>query len=253
MRLIVSGFLSEHHGRVLLRQTGPRTLVPVTEPLDPGVLPADTLARAFRRETGLVVLPVRLTGLYYADRPAGGALTLVYRCTRRGGEISAAEATPCGFFDPTPPPAGLSPRHARHLADAVGHAGGPPIMTREPRDWRRLGRRLGDQEADHATDWEVGVVTWAGGSRRSIERLATGEAPWEAAARLLGDGPVGRPPTLALMRLAAGRRAIRFIFLPSGEQGAAGRPPEDGLTADERQMLERIAGAGTLPLFEVSP
>ena len=64
MRVTIAGFLTDYKGRVLLQQPEPGRLSPVAASLESGVLPADTLARAFRTATALVIWPVRLVGVY---------------------------------------------------------------------------------------------------------------------------------------------------------------------------------------------
>jgi hypothetical protein len=233
-----------------LRRTGPRALEPLTYPLEIGTLPGDTLAAACRRETGLIVLPVRLTGLYYDYHVPGGALSFCFRCTMRGGELQQPPSGDAfGFFDPTPLPAGLSRRFARQMDHALHHPGGPPYLERDPASWgRRFGRLLGRQDSDQpALDWQVAVELWAapdGPWRSPAVYSDSGQPPWEAA----GDAPV----LLVAVRMAAERQAMTLIFMPAA-RAAAPIPPEAyaGLSPEERQMAEQIARAATLPLFEV--
>ena len=110
MRITILGFLTDYQSRVLLQQTGATTLAAVGRSLAVGESPADTLARAFREETGLFVLPVRCVGLYrIAD--AEGELSLTFRCILRGGELEIGQGRPpAGYFDTQSLPAGLDSR-----------------------------------------------------------------------------------------------------------------------------------------------
>ena len=127
MRITVSGILTDYQGRPLLQQSGPRTLEPVHRPLSPDDLAPVMLARAFREDTALIVLPVRLTGLYYDGRESG-ALTFCYRCTMRGGDLSVPEGRPpAGFFE-LPLPRALAPR-ASPIKARMGHVFGLVPMS----------------------------------------------------------------------------------------------------------------------------
>ena len=231
MRVTIAGILTDQTGRVLLRQTDRQTLTPVTCSLEPGELPAEALARAFRETTGLYVLPVRLVGLYVTG---GHTLTLTYRCALRGGELQPLPGQPpAGFFDTSPLPRGLSAAHRRPLDDALRHAGGPPVSGHIP---ITLGRRFYDlvrarQPEESGVEWDIGVklvvnsghgqVVWqrtdAGQPwRLPADRVAPGEAPWEAAERLwracCPHGAGNRLGLAPIEPLVAGDN-ITFVFL----------------------------------------
>jgi hypothetical protein len=240
MRLIVNGVLTDLRGRVLLRQSGERGLLPIIRPLAPGTLPADTLARAFREDTALIVLPIRLTGLYYDVRPPDGELALYFRCTMRGGALKPESRV--GFFD-APLPAALPARYRRRVEQALHHAGGPPHLERETkRLGARLGRLFGERPAeDGNVSWAatVKLIVNAGGQsawsraesgerwRLPAVRVAEGEAPWEAVGRLLTTlWPQGgrRLADLRLVKLAREHPAITFVFAASLDGDPAPRP-----------------------------
>jgi hypothetical protein len=206
-------------------------LAPITRPVEPGVLPADTLARAFRDDTALIVLPIRLTGLYFNNRPPGGELTFCFRCTMRGGALEPESRA--AFFD-APLPAGLPARYRRQVEQALHHPGGSPHMEHESKGLgARLGHLLGARAAISETTWAAKVKLVVDASHKQVvwQRAASGgpwrlpvaavsnrEAPWEAAARLLKkvwSHWGGRLSDLRLVELARERPAITFVFAAS--------------------------------------
>ena len=230
MRVTIAGFLTDYKGRVLLQQPEPGRLSPVVASLESAVLPADTLARAFRTATELIVWPVRLVGVYFVAR-GGGELTLSYRCTLRGGELQPPpDQPPAAFFDTSPRPRGLSAAHARQLADALSHAGGPALTARLSGGlWDGLRRSKGSR-TDAALDWAAtvrlvvdaghGQVAWTRGEAAEPWRLPSaavrpGEAPWATAERLrrtLQLDRNGHRPVPRLIALATDRPALTFVF-----------------------------------------
>lgn len=232
MQLTVNGFLTDYQSRVLLQKADEQSLAPVGRAIATGILPAQTLARAFREETGLIVMPVRLTGLYYSGR-GDGRLVFCFRCTMRGGDLVVPDGQPAaGFFDCTPLPAGLSTSHRQQLDEALHHAGGPPSMAQEATGigaW--LGRLVGRAErASESIHWDVSVqnsdateeamVEWS--LVDSLPEQATlvesGEAPWETAERPLGASrPKADKPLVRLVRVevASGRSAMTLVFAPN--------------------------------------
>lgn len=228
MMITASALLIDHYGRVLLAED-PATgmLAPPTAALEAGVLPADTLARTIRESTGLIALPLRLTGLYAG--PAG--LTLAFRAIQRGGAIKQADGRPvAGFFEASPPPEPMLPAHRQQLADALHHAGGPPVCAEAATSLLgRLQRALGSAPAPPAgAVWNMSVtliaadaagrVLWQAGPEDGRYHLpatavAAGEPPWTAAAQLsrsLGIAPA--EPRLAGVYLHPSQPAITFAF-----------------------------------------
>jgi hypothetical protein len=283
MWLTVNGVLTDFKGRVLLRQAGERRLAPITRPFEPGVLPADTLARAFREDTALIVMPVRLTGLYYDNWSNGGELTFCFRCTMRGGALDPAAQPPAGFFDP-PLPGALLSRYRRRIEQALLHAGGPLLMKRE---WPGLGATLGGPFGESAaTDkgqaWEAivklvadarhGQTVWqqaAPGAqpRLPATRLAAGETPWGAARRLLRKvWPYrgGRLDDLRLVELASRQPTITFVFAASIDEPPFPRQSTETLTfpqarhltdefgADDAALVRLLDQTTTAPLFRLT-
>ncbi len=278
MRVTLASYLSDHKGRVLLQRPSARSLEPVTCPLKPGEEPAATLASAFRAATGLVVLPIRLVGAYYA----GDELTLTYRCTLRGGELATPTGQPpAGFFDAQPQPRGLGAAHARQLDDARHHDGGPARLALTAEGLAaRLGRGPARERSASGVEWTAtaqmiavagGRVLWTRADAAEPWRLparvgAAGDAPWQTAgalARALGLGHTVnlslRLIVIAASRSAADRPALSFVFLATyGENErttgrgehllAAPADPQANLDAGDAALAAEVlaAPAGTV-------
>lgn len=196
-----AGVVVDHYGHVLLRKDEDgRALVPPMVPAQAGRLPTDTLAEAIRAETGLIVFPLRLTGLFYDPGSAGGRLTLAVRCLLRGGSLEREDAPPAAAFLPTAPLPGAVATGSRPLLEqAVRHAGGPPALELAGSALAtRLLRKLGASSDRPAGDWSVrvmSVIPDANGRVVVIRAeqngewalpaalVAPGEAPWDAARR----------------------------------------------------------------------
>lgn len=230
MRLFSSGILSDHMGRIFLQQESPTRLTPVGRPLPAGSTPAAALDSAFREETGLIVMPVRMTAVYFDPTVPEGELTLCYRCTMRGGDLVVPEGgRPAGFFDYTPLPAGLSPKDRQMVDDAVHHAGGPPQLVTIGRGiGRRLGRLLGRGDAPlEGQSWRVAVRVAEESADGPVEcviadtdvtRGATPavphEPPWMTAGRLTGRTSAN--VQLARVEIDAVEPALTLVFAPAG-------------------------------------
>ncbi len=226
MQFVVYGLLTDYQNRILLQKVTDESLAPVGRAVEPGTLPAETLARAFREETGLIVLPVRTTGVYYSGR-GDGRLVLFFRCTMRGGDLRVPDgSSPAGFFDSAILPKGLSAAHRQQIDDALHHAGGPPWLGREAGGvgaW--LGRLMGRSEAAAGGPaWDVAVRLGAAGESDEVAmavvdgngdatRVMPGDAPWEAAARLAGTA---RNVRLIGVEIAATRPSLTLVFAGVG-------------------------------------
>ncbi len=107
------------------------------------VEPAESLHEAVRREvleeTGLVVRPVRLTGVYSEPAaqvfvyPSGEAVhfvTCCFLCRVEGGSLQPApdEVSEAAFFEPGAPPPAAMAIHLQWVAHAL--AGGPEAVVR---------------------------------------------------------------------------------------------------------------------------
>lgn len=233
MKAGVTGVLTDYEGRVLLKQSGKYSLIPVHRPLEPGVLPATTLDRAFREDTGLIIMPVRLTGVYYDAGMPGGKLAFCFRCIMRGGDLRIPpEGSPAGFFDCPPLPESLARNYRRQVDTALHHGGGAPEMEQSGDTGLRLGRLLGRREdATPSIDWEVTIgiessetdkdAEWAVGEPDRLSSSMTlssdpGQPPWITAARYLEAHDSGMATGARLLRveLTADRPALRMVFAP---------------------------------------
>jgi ADP-ribose pyrophosphatase YjhB (NUDIX family) len=285
MHLTANGVLSDYRGRILLQQTGDRNLALIGGSFEAGRLPTDTLARAFRDATALIVMPVRLTGLYYDSHTPDGALAFCWRCTMRGGDLQVPNGRPAaGFFDCPPLPAGLEPRYRRQVDQALHHTGGPIHMEREGEGLGAGLRRLFNEGAaeDKGQVWDVAVrlvmdagqgqITWRRSGPGETWRLpaaqpAPGEAPWETAARLLaatGANRAEKVTGLWLVELAADRPAITLVFGASLDKPSVLRRPSETLAfagfdqttdqfaADDVRIVGGLASAAVKPVFRLA-
>ncbi|MBP6015770.1 MAG: hypothetical protein KA586_03560 [Candidatus Promineofilum sp.] len=207
MRANSLGILTDSKSRVFLQQSGRSTLVPLQRPLEPGLLPAQTLDRAFREDTSLIVMPVRLTGLYYDPNVADGELTFCFRCTMRGGDLKVPPGgQPAGFFDWPLQAGGLSPKYSRMVDDALHHAGGPPILAEAGGPSASLGRLLGRQSVERgAESWRIAVRVTDEANDDMIEWVVVG--PNEGQPDPATPAGPARPPWETAMRLADPRHA----------------------------------------------
>jgi ADP-ribose pyrophosphatase YjhB (NUDIX family) len=123
-----TGIVVDHYGDVLLIQRDDtRTLAPPGGAADFGELPTDTVVREVREETGLIVMAVRLVGLYYLPTRPNDYLSLCFRCIRRGGEITTSEESPrAGFFKTNALPKPMLDIHKEQIQRSLAHKGGPP-------------------------------------------------------------------------------------------------------------------------------
>lgn len=204
MKIIISGILTDFKGRIFLQQDSPTSLAVLHHRLAVGTTPVDVLDQAFRQETGLIVMPVRVTGLFYDAGVPGGELTFCFRCTMRGGNLAVPDGgRPAGFFDCPPLPEGLSSKFRQQAENALHHPGGPPHMeTASGGIGRRLGRLFGrGSSSDEGEQWRVAVrladepaghgvefVVASLDEENTSTPISTGESPWAAAQRMSGTG-----------------------------------------------------------------
>lgn len=262
MIISATGIVVDHYGDVLLIQRNDtRTLAPPGGAADIGELPPETAVREVREETGLIVMAVRLVGLYYLPFQPRPFLTLVFRCIMRGGEIQTSEESPqAGFFKTNPLPKTMLAMHAQRVQRSIRHEGGPPYWGTNPLSTRmRLGnlllnhliypwlhfrrRRAGLPVYEPPPSWqtqaytilrnEKGDVLWLKDQESHVWRLPGGaaaheEPPWTTAERsVAGSGLRIELNGLTGVYPAADKPQMVFCFSGS----LAG--PVDGLASTE--------------------
>lgn len=217
MQIGTNGIIVNEYGEVLLiRRDDTRTFAPPGGGLETGQLPTDDVIREVREETGLIVLPVRLVGVYHFHWLKEGNLGFVFRCLKRGGEITPSEESPVVAYFPTHKlPGPIAPMHKERLERSLAHTGGPPYWGTQKDDLTmRLGRFLLKQVIYRWKDWrrarrgeppyvappvwrlggftvirnEAGAVLWVKRTDYPIWNLPGGgsdfnEPPWDTAVR----------------------------------------------------------------------
>jgi ADP-ribose pyrophosphatase YjhB (NUDIX family) len=138
MQIGTSGVVVNEYGQVLLiRRNDSGTMALPSGSLEQGELPDANVAREVRQETGLIVVPVRLVGLYYFRLRKRENLNFVFRCLRRGGQLApSAESPEVDFFPAGALPAPMADFHRRRIIQALSHEGGPPLWVEERASWR---------------------------------------------------------------------------------------------------------------------
>lgn len=128
MIISANGIVINEYGDVLLVQRDDtRTLAPPGGACEIDEIPKHAAAREVREETGLLVYPIRLVGLYFLPAQPNPFLFLCYRCIPRGGKLSNSAETPqADFFKTTPQPGPMLAFHEKQIRDAFKHTGGPP-------------------------------------------------------------------------------------------------------------------------------
>lgn len=231
------GVLSDHLNRILLQKgVESNTLSPLGYELKPGELPVNGLAAVFREATGLIVLPLRLTGLYFrADE--FDSLHFCFRCLLRGGTLVIPEGQPeAGFFDSRPLPQPMLPIHQQEVSQTLYHAGGRPQWEQQSISLRtRLRKWFGGKGGEQpAASWQASVtvivpndnsqVLWIKRPEATHWELPTAErrpreAPWETAQRALRDTLGNERTIVALPLIYVGKdeSKITFVFTAANE------------------------------------
>ncbi len=220
MRIATNGIVFNEYTKVLLMQRDDtRTWAIPGGMLDAGELPTEGVVREVREETGILVMPVRLVGVYHlTSLERGSSLLFAFRCIQRGGEIETSDESPqVGWFPTRPLPTFMLDMHRQRIRDAFTHPGGPPVLAHQRltplhrlafffirhvyyryKDWRRAQR--GEPPYREPPGWqtavtvilrnEAGAVLWLKEAAQAAYHLPGGdvpekEAPWETAVALL--------------------------------------------------------------------
>lgn len=263
MLIGTSGIVVNEYGEVLLiRRNDTRTMAPPGGSLDWGELPDMAVAREVRQETGLIVMPVRLVGLYYLRWRFRESLNLVFRCLQRGGQLAPSEESlEVAFFPPGELPRPMAEFHHRRVSQGITHEGGPPYLIEEAMGWRtslvalrlqmwvypRLRRRRlkqGLPPYQNPPDFTVssyvvakgidGRVLWVRRAGTDAWQLPgavclKGVAPWQVGLDALHQATGLRPAVtgLAAFYLDAGANQVDLVF-----EADLDCPPPAGTTPD---------------------
>ena len=225
--LTTNGIVINEYGDVLLIvRNDTRTLAPPGGGIELGELATDSVAREIEEETGIIAMPVRLTGLYYWDwSPERPILAFMFRCIQRGGKLQSSNESPqVGFFSANPLPRSLIPIHRERVLEAWQHEGGPPVWKRQRlTGLERLGRLVVQKVIYPWYDWQ-----------RRRKGVATYVAP-----------PLWQVDVFVVMEDAAGRLlwqqgADGMWRLPGGRAVRAEAPWETAVSLTEQQLNQPI-------------
>ena len=212
-----SGVLVNQFNQLLLIQRDDtRTWAPPGGALDPNELPTDGVAREVAEETGLLVMPVRLTAVHYIPFKPHPLIGFTFRCIQRGGEIKTSEESlQVGFFTPDSLPAAMADFHKSRIHHTLTHQKQQADWYIQPLNWQtKLLRQLLLRVVYPWKDWqrkrqgrspyvpppswdasaftiiqnEVGEVLWVKRTDQNVwnlpgGRAENGEPPWETAVR----------------------------------------------------------------------
>lgn len=290
MYIRVQGVVNDHFGDVLLKQrdeTG--TLAPPGGPLRRDETPDETAAREVREQTGLIVMPVRLAGLYYAAGSPAPVLTLSFRCIMRGGTITEAESgqRQAGFFKRQALPEPMMADDIEIVQETALHAGGRPFWRSHPESTvrriqsfleQRVLRRAPQETMPDGEMWRVWVtlvmqreegVLWMQRHGSDVWQLPVApvgndEPPWVTAARVIeGDTAMDAVvEDLSGMYLTAGETAATFTFVAAApalvhrtatakfEYFPAGAEPTEAVAAHVKQVADAV-NPREAPRFEI--
>jgi ADP-ribose pyrophosphatase YjhB (NUDIX family) len=215
MKIATNGIVTNEAGQVLLIQRDDsRTFAPPGGSMETGELLTENVAREVREETGLIVMPVRLVGVFFWPMKPEGMLNFVFRCIQRGGEITPSEESPqVDYFWPRALPEPMMALHRERLERGLFHQGGPVYWGTQRRSLKlrlmslwlgwvvyprmnRARKQQGRPDFVPAPQWQVTTVTIIRNKDNQVLWLKSGnawrlpggkndpiEAPWETAVR----------------------------------------------------------------------
>jgi ADP-ribose pyrophosphatase YjhB (NUDIX family) len=276
LRLSAHGVVVDGAGQVLLAQRDDtRTWAPPGGAVDAGELPPEAVTREVAEETGLEVVPARLTAVYHTPFLGLEYLIFGFRCLQAGGELRPSSETPrLGYFKPTGLPRRMLDISRAHVQDSLAHVAPVPILRSQSPSiplqlaqrliapviyrwlaWRRQAR--GEPPYAPPPPWQLNVsLTVEDANGRTLWVRASdgdgwhlpcgarhdGEAPWMAARRILSETTALRSERLALRELSLQGEAealLRFTGLLTGNVGGNGAVR---LFGDESVPAEADAG-----------
>lgn len=217
MKIGANGIVINERGQVLLIQRDDtRTFAPPGGGLDMGELPTTAVAREVKEETGLIVHPVRLVGVYFWHTGSESYLMFSFRCIKRGGEITPSPESPrVGYVNYQELPRQMARFHRQRIQHGVTHTAPAPVLSISHTGWQeKLGRlalryaiypfkdlqRKWHQQPAYVPppEWktgafavirnEAGAVLWVQRADNGLWNLPGGvgyehEAPWQTAVR----------------------------------------------------------------------
>lgn len=251
--------LNEYSDVLLVQRDDTRTLAPPGGACEIDEFPHHAAVREVREETGLIVYPVRLVGLYYLPIHPNSYLFLCYRCIQRGGDLDTSAETPrSGFFRINPLPDPMLAIHKEQVKRAFSHSGGPPnwtdhqvyaslragnfLLNRLVYPWLRFRRsRLGEPEYVPPPDWKIKATLILSNSIGEIvlfqneslgswslpaSDVSRSEPPWLKANQLIQDTLNGNAVLndLAGIYLKQGKPEMEFVFTGSFKERSMRSP-----------------------------
>lgn len=247
MKIGTHGILMNERGHVLLIQRDDtRTFAPPGGGLEAAELPPDNATREMREETGLIVLPIRLVGVYYLGGQGQDWMSFSFRCLLRGGTITtSSESLQVGYHDLQHLPI-MAGFHEERVRRGATHPGGAPYWGRQEMAWRdrvmrtllfkviypakNLRRTLLKEPAYQPPpdwrSWAFGVLRNAQGDVLWVKHTSpdcwmlpggqswVGEAPWETAVRLIPQqtGLTARLLNLPLVTIYRQEPRLDLVF-----------------------------------------
>lgn len=267
MNIGITGIVFNEFTQVLLMQRDDtRTWALPGGALEADELPTEGVVREVREETGLLVYPVRLVGLYFIPDKREGSLIFSFRCIQRGGEIqTSAESPQVGWFPTRPFPKSSFGFHHQRIQDAFYHQGGPPIWRIRQRTWIERATWFWLRQVVYRyKDWQIarrgqpayqppprwqtaayvvirdahGQVLWIKRPNQDAWRLPGGaglaaEAPWETAVRVteVETGLRVTPTHLSGVYGRKDRNHLTFTFTATTRDGFPAAGPETAVYA----------------------
>ncbi len=251
MIISANGILFNEYADVLLIQRDDtRTFAPPGGACEIDELPQQAAAREVQEETGILVQPIRLVGLYHLPTCPNNYLFLCFRCIQSGGKLAASNETlRSGFFKTNMLPNPMLAFHREQIHRAFRHSGGPPY-------WGNVGvsplfqagnlvlnrlvypllgfRRARQNKPEYVPppSWQVNAaiilrndqdeVLWLRSNDQYYWTLPATEesysvSPWTAANRLLKDILPGesRLNDLSGIYIKQGKPEMTFVFTAS--------------------------------------